>query len=442
MLWSQMMLNDRKFAGARRFLIATVVGAGLFISQPSDIFAQQQAKDFSAPLYTLVRSLQYVQDSVVAGDFSAMDMQRFLLEQVDRKLREAQPEDFDDPRNVDAALIYAMSGGNPKTLDLIVARDRYGYFDEEITGIMRAYLNGLVPTTKKPMKEIVEEYLDTSLGPYIALIAANVKAAAKDIKSVELFNLARLSSPGSLIEEAALRRSILISINSDMVGQALKFAHIYARRFSKSPYNVQFSQLIIEMIVQNLEAIDEVIVDEIISYLPRDQQKRIYLRIARTGVVDGNSVMAKKALQKLHLFEDENAAYYELLSNFYANIRDLSLGETRLAYDKIKAIKRRSLSPIDKPLYDAAVALAEQILELPTEQSLAQARKYKLEKNLAVAELRSVNLKKLSEAPDVVNDDPLALPNDVEFANYMKGRMNTVDEVDALLEAAAEEDKS
>lgn len=436
------MFRNRENGKIKQLLIAVITSVVLLTSQPTNISAQEQVKKFSAPLYTLVRSLQYVQDSVVAGDLSAMDMQRFVLEQVDRKLREAKPEDFDDPRNVDAALIYAMSGGNPKTLDLIVARDRYGYFDEEITGIMRAYLNGLVPATKKPMIEIVEEYLNTPLGPYIALIAANVKAAAKDIKSIDLFNLARLSSPGSLIEEAALRRSILISINNDMVGQALKFAHIYARRFSKSPYNVQFSQLIIEMIVQNLGAIDEVIVDEIISFLPVDQQKRIYLRIARTGVVDGNSVMAKKALQKLHLFEHENAAYYELLSNFYANIRDLSLGETKIAYEKIKAIKRRSLSPIDKPLYDAAIVLAEQILELPTEQSLAQAQKFNLENSLDVAALRSIDLKKMSEEPVVELDDPLALPNDDEFADYMKGLLDTVGEVDALLGIAAEENKS
>lgn len=437
-----MTISDNAHGKTKRFLQSAIFGVSLLTFQLAGASAQQQAKEISAPIYTLVRSLQYVQDSVVAGDFSAMEMQRFLLEKVDRKLRKAKPEDFDDPRNVDAALIYAMSGGNPKTLDLIVARDRYGYFDEEITGIMRAYLNGLIPATKKPINQIVDEYLNTPLGPYIALIAANVKAAAKDITSVELFNLARLSSPGSLIEEAALRRSILISINNDMVEQALKFAHIYARRFSKSPYNVQFSQLIIEMIVQNLEAIDEVIVDEIISYLPRDQQKRIYLRIARTGVIDSNSVMANKALQKLYLFDDENAAYYELLSNFYANIRDLSVGETKIAYEKIKTIKRRSLSPIDKPLYDAAVALAEQILELPTEQSLAQARQSTLEKNLNAAASISVNLKKMSEDPALNEDDPLALPNDEEFAEYMEGRMNIVNDVDTLLETAAKENKS
>lgn len=59
----------------------------------------------------MLRSLQFVQDSVVRGDHSAADMQRFLLTRIDKRLRTAAPSDFEDPRNVDAALIYTMSGG-------------------------------------------------------------------------------------------------------------------------------------------------------------------------------------------------------------------------------------------------------------------------------------------------------------------------------------------
>lgn len=389
--------------------------------------------DVAVPLYSLVRSLQYVQDSVVSGDFSAMDMQRFLLEQIDFKLREAQPEDFDDSRNVDAALIYAMSGGNPKTLDLVVARDKFGYFDEEVTSVMRAYLNGLVPSSKKPMEELVDEYLNTPIGPYLALVAANVKAAAKDIESVELFNLARLASPGSLIEESSLRRSILISINHGNFDQALKFAHIYARRFSKSPYNVQFSQLVVEMIVQNLDNIDEVIVDEVISYLPVKRKKEIYLRIARTGVIDGNYKMAQKATQKASLFAGQSSAYYLMLSELYTNIINLPVGDTRELNKSLNAIKARSLSPIDRPLHDAAVLLAEQILHLPDEKSLTQAMKRKIEEQENIAAFQSVNLKALAEAPDE-EDDKVRLPGDEEFAEYMQGRTTTLGEVDALLE--------
>ncbi|MBO6917752.1 MAG: hypothetical protein JJ858_04925 [Rhizobiaceae bacterium] len=400
--------------------------------------------DSAAPLYTLVRSLQYVQDTVISGDFSAMEMQRFLLEQVDRKLREAQPEDFDDPRNVDAALIYAMSGGNPKTLDLVVAQDKYGYFDEEITGIMRAYLNGLIPTTKRPIEEIVDDYLNTAIGPYVALIAANVKAAAKDIKSVELFNLARLVAPGSLIEEAALRRSILISINHTEFDQALSLAHIYARRFNKSPYNVQFSQLIIEMIVQNLDNIDEILVDEVISYLPVKQQKAIYLRIARTGVVNGNDVMAIKAREKAHLFEGERNAYYNMMADLYASINEMPKGETKKLLEDITNIKRRSLAPIDRPLYDAAMLLAEQILSLPDEKSLTQVMESNMERKLQeAAELKSVNLKELIETG--VNEegrDEIELPGDEEFAEYMQGRSTTLEDVDAMLALESKDEDS
>lgn len=405
---------------------------------------QAQNLDSSAPLYTLVRSLQYVQDTVVSGDFSAMEMQRFLLEQVDRKLREAQPEDFDDPRNVDAALIYAMSGGNPKTLDLVVAQDKYGYFDEEITGIMRAYLNGLIPTTKKPIEEIVDDYLNTAIGPYVALIAANVKAAAKDIKSVELFNLARLVAPGSLIEEAALRRSILISINHTEFDQALSLAHIYARRFNKSPYNVQFSQLIIEMIVQNLDNIDETLVDEVIAYLPVKQQKAIYLRIARTGVVNGNDVMAVKAREKAHLFEGERNVYYNMMADLYASINEMPKGETKKLLEDITNIKRRSLAPIDRPLHDAAMLLAEQILSLPDEKSLTQVMESNMERKLQeAAELKSVNLKELIETGVPIDGrDEIELPGDEEFAEYMQGRSTTLEDVDAMLALESKDEDS
>ncbi len=427
-----------KFA---KSLLVGAVCVSVFLPMRS---VQAQNLDSSAPLYTLVRSLQYVQDTVVSGDFSAMEMQRFLLEQVDRKLREAQPEDFDDPRNVDAALIYAMSGGNPKTLDLVVAQDKYGYFDEEITGIMRAYLNGLIPTTKKPIEEIVDDYLNTAIGPYVALIAANVKAAAKDIKSVELFNLARLVAPGSLIEEAALRRSILISINHTEFDQALSLAHIYARRFNKSPYNVQFSQLIIEMIVQNLDNIDETLVDEVIAYLPVKQQKAIYLRIARTGVVNGNDVMAVKAREKAHLFEGERNVYYNMMADLYASINEMPKGETKKLLEDITNIKRRSLAPIDRPLHDAAMLLAEQILSLPDEKSLTQVMESNMERKLQeAAELKSVNLKELIETGVPIDGrDEIELPGDEEFAEYMQGRSTTLEDVDAMLALESKDEDS
>src|ERR1700712_23356 len=74
-----------------------------------------QAEDKDLAPYKMLRSLQFVQDSVVLGDHSAEEMQRFMLSTLDDRLRSADKSVFDDVRNVDAALVYAMSGGNPAT---------------------------------------------------------------------------------------------------------------------------------------------------------------------------------------------------------------------------------------------------------------------------------------------------------------------------------------
>ena len=43
---------------------------------------------------------------------------------------------------LDAALIFAMSGGNPATLDILAERDVEGNFDNRVTSILRRYLSG------------------------------------------------------------------------------------------------------------------------------------------------------------------------------------------------------------------------------------------------------------------------------------------------------------
>lgn len=427
--------------GVHKFWLIVFVALGMHagLSLPS----AAQVSDGRLPIYVLVRSLQLVQDAVVAGDHSAMEMQRYLLEQTDMRLRTARPEEFDDGRNVDAALIYSMSGGNPKTLDLLVARDRYGYFDEDVTKIMRAYLNGLIPGIDRPIEDIIKDYLNTPLGAYIALVGANMKAHAQDEDAIKLFDLARLVAPGTLIEESALRRSILMSINKQDVDEAIRFAHIYARRFSNSPYNVQFSQLVIEMIVNNLETIDQVLVDEIISYLPIAQQKRIYLRIARTGVVDGNREMANKALQQLPTFTGTNVTYYKLMAELYANMANLSEEDINDTVAKIRMVKRRTLPPIDRPLYDAALTMAEQILYVPTEESLAQVERRSMRTMGSQAEMRSVNLKELATFVEEEKVDTTPnLPDESEFAEFMDPRLSTLEEVDALLAAELEDRES
>jgi len=125
------------------------------------------------PPYKMLRSLQFVQDSVVLGDNSAAEMQRFLLTTLDERLRSADKSVFDDQRNVDAVLIYAMSGGNPATLEYLMARDVDGRIDNRVADVLRKYLSGKGLLVVNTTAEAAKEYRDKKIGPYLSLVAVD-----------------------------------------------------------------------------------------------------------------------------------------------------------------------------------------------------------------------------------------------------------------------------
>ena len=338
--------------------------------------SQPFGEDFDTlPPYRLLRSLQFVQDAVVRGDHSAMEMQRFLLGVIDERLRAADQSVFDDPRNVDAALVYAMSGGNPATLDYLAVRDRFGNFDNEITTVLRAYLNGQAARSKEEMREIVEIYRDTSIGPYLALVAANVTAGMNDPEALALFDWARLTAPGTLVEEAALRRSLFISAKEGMIEEALHYAQLYARRFIHSPYAGQYADLLVDLVLDNNEAIDDVALSSILRFMDVPRQREVYLRIARKAAITGLRPLAAFASGKAAELTagDDKAKVPAALAGLYGGLADLPSENIADVITKLDAVPSTRLGPRDQVLRRAAQMIADQIVSLPDPNSLTQA---------------------------------------------------------------------
>ena len=333
------------------------------------------------PPYRLLRSLQFVQDAVVRGDHSAMEMQRFLLGVIDERLRAADQTVFDDPRNVDAALVYAMSGGNPATLEYLAVRDRFGNFDNEITTELRAYLNGQAARTKEEMREIVELYRDTSLGPYLALVAANVTAGMNDPEALTLFDWARLTAPGTLVEEAALRRSLFITAKEGMIEQALHYAQLYARRFIHSPYAGQYADLLVDLVLDNHEAVDDAALSSILRFMDKPRQREVYLRIARKAAITGLRPLAAFASGKAAELADgdDKAKVPAALAGLYGGLAELPSEKVTEVIRTLESVPTARLGPRDQVLRKAAQIIAEQIVTKPDPNSLTQAFSPKME---------------------------------------------------------------
>ncbi|APO66424.1 chemotaxis protein MotC [Rhizobium gallicum] len=420
-----------------------LLALGLAIASPAVAAGEDQAN--LAP-YKMLRSLQFVQDSVALGDHSAAQMQRFMLGTIDQRLRSADASVFDDDRNVDAALVYAMSGGNPATLEYLIARDVNGYFDTRVTDVLRKYLSGKGLLVAKTLVETANEYRDKKIGPYLALVGGNVMVARSPDEALKLYDQARLSAPGTIVEEAALRRSVAICVEAGLLDKGLAYSQRYVRRFLHSPYASQFADLFVKLIVDHVHVKTEDIVS-ILSFMDESRRREVYLRIARAAGIAGKAELARTAAAYAQSLAGEPNNALGALADFYGNMALVSTPDVGAAAKSIKSVADSELSPRDRALRAAAKSIAEQVLQPPDPASLTQASDSKPANEEITSEQAAVSTADGSQpaeiaAPSRPADDgvaPALMPDgagqeaDPSFKSFVTTSRSKLDEIDGLL---------
>lgn len=341
--------------------------AGLLMGVSWLLAAGHAEAQSDLPPAKILRSLQFVQDSVVMGDHSARDMQKFLLSAFDTTLRTSDMSVFSDTKNADAALIYIMSGGNPATLNYLVAKDVQGYFDSRVVNVLQKYLSGRGGLVDKVVSDLIPEYRNNRLGPYLMLIAGNIAYTKDPAAALPFFDDARLSAPGTIIEEAALRRSIMATMQLKQPEKGMVYARKYAVRFLHSPYASQFADLFVSLAIDSFGPVTTKDIGEIAELMDAERAQEIYLRIARQASLQGKMELAQFAAEKANgIAEDTGDTTREPLSKLYSGLSDISGQDVLAAQEKLASIPESELSPRDLALRDAAKTIAEQIMQPPS----------------------------------------------------------------------------
>jgi len=390
---------------AIRRLSLRVVLTGLAALAAGSLSHAQTADDAIAP-YRMLRSLQFVQDTVVRGDHSAADMQRFMLGTIDERLRSADSKIFQDPRNVDAALIYAMSGGNPATLELLVARDVEGHFDNRVSDVLRKYLSGKGTLIAKTLGEIAVEYRNDKIGPYLALVAGNVTLTKDPAAALKFYDWARLTAPGTIVEEAALRRSLAVAVDAKNVEKASLYANGYARRFLYSPYASQFADLFVRFVVEHYDVLKPENIEATLGYMDADRRREVYLRIAREAAIAGRKELATMAAEQAKLLSgsDEGA---DALAKLYGSLVGVPTEDVGNAMAVLMNIPEEALSPRDRALRRAAERVAKEVLRKPEPPQRPQ---------VAPVEATQASEEMQAAAMDQDLQDPFGQPQPVDAA--------------------------
>jgi chemotaxis protein MotC len=377
--------------------------------------------------FKMVRSLQFVQDSVVLGDHSAGEMQRHLLALIDQRLRSADKEVFNDRRNVDAALIYAMSGGNPETLALLMRGEGREFFNAELAGALTTYFTGNPEKASGKLRKLLRDFKGSSIESYLTLVAANVTATKNAEAALKLFDWARLLAPGTIIEESALRRATHIASTAGLIDQALDNSERYVRRYLHSPYASQFVDIFVYAVVNHSDEVDAARMEYILSLMDIPRQREIYLRMARMSTIAGKERLALLAAGRAEALSGEKRDIVRDLAGFYKGVASVPTDNLSEAIEAIASIPDAKLSERDQALRDAARIIADEVTRQPV-----------LSQNKQLASGSGGDLvaasTDLGGEPRLENGNVAKMPDGTEpLAAFMAAKRATLDDIDQLL---------
>ena len=340
------------------------LAVAILLAMPFSGRAEAQEK-FDLEPYRLVRSLELVQDRIAGGDEAALPMQRKLLEMIDAKFLATPPAGFDDRRNFDALLVYAISGGNPSTIETVVSRLDLKPPRAALGAGILGYVRGRPAEAEKALHDIDPLTQPIELGAYLALIKGSVAAAEDSSAALKLFDEARLLGPGSLVEEAALRRSIMIALKMRDADLFLDYSEQYVRRFLHSPYASQFADAFVIGVVDMHDGIDLDKVAATLNEMDADRRKFIYLRLARKSAIDGLTDLTAFAARMAETRDDPRSKTNDPRVLLYSSIASVASGSAGAVATQLAAIDRSRLSEGDQQLLDAARAVAEKVIAIP-----------------------------------------------------------------------------
>jgi chemotaxis protein MotC len=250
------------------------------------------------PPYEIVRSLQALHDQMAQGSQAAQRAMPGLLRRLGGRLMIENASVWHDPRNVWAVVVYVLSGGETRVARFVLANGKCNPQERQLLEGSLAYLEGNKATAKALLANIDPRSLEPAVGSHLALAQATLAAQENPEKSMRLLDMARVIAPGTLVEEAALRREIFLASETNDFNKFIAMSDQYLRRFQRSVYAEGFHRGFANSVVRlsqsgNVQQLVQL--GELLTELSSKEQLAIYLTIAQSSLQAGKLESAKWA---------------------------------------------------------------------------------------------------------------------------------------------------
>jgi len=312
--------------------------------------------------------LQAAQDALASGYMGALAMQSQILSELGAQLAHAEMDFFKSPQNFYILLLYLVHGGNPEHVRHITENPPPAEIDRLLVDAVLAYAQSREGDFHAALggKDIDDRTWPTALRASLYLALTPYIARKDPVLADARLDYVRLVAPGSLYEEAALRRQVKIAaILGNKAKMALLIRH-YAARFPKSPYMRDFWAEVADALSLSKEMLLEDEITMLLAEMPTKLRYHTRLRLARLNLIEAKleqanaHARAAQALASAQGFDDSLAHFYQL-ATLVATTKAAS------ALEGLQAIKIESLPEQDQALAIAARNVAEAIALQPTD---------------------------------------------------------------------------
>jgi chemotaxis protein MotC len=314
--------------------------------------------------YRLVRLLQSLQDRIAAGSTKSLVAQRSLRQRIDERFLSADPAVWRRPRNAEAAVTYALSGGRPDVLKRLIAQSPRPAIDMRLVVGALAYVEGREVEARDNLLALDAMALPPSMGAAVALAQSALVVRTDPARAIRLLDTARLLAPGTLVEEAALRREIFVADQTGEVAKLESLVGQYLRRFRHSVYAGNF-RVRLAAAISRLDFGNDTAefgrLDEMLALIEPAARCELYLTVALASLVKGKAPTAALAASRALDLAPAGSAEASR-SHLYAAA---ALAVDPKAFDaavaSLKAVDRGRLPPSDAALYEVVAATADAV---------------------------------------------------------------------------------
>lgn len=316
----------------------------------------------------LVRQLQQLQDQMARGSAGALRRQRALLDRIEGVFRSAKPAVWQEPANAHALVTFVLSGGNPAPLRDVLGRTPKPPVDERLMGGVLAYVEGKEDEAAALLATIDVLEVPASMGAQLALAKAALAVATDTPLAVGMLDTARLLAPGTLAEEAALRREIFVVSQTGDIDKFELLSAQYLTRFRYSVYAGNFRQRFAAALTR-MDFVNDPKefgrLDDMLADLDVDSQREIYLLVARSAVNRGLTTASTLAAERAIALSGPGSIDAARGRLYRAAVLVVTPAGLEAGLEDLTAIDTSRLPPDDAALHQAASSTAKLILTAP-----------------------------------------------------------------------------